>query len=267
MSRNQDDDLTRYLKQTRDLYGDELYFVNPSKSDSSAPSGNHPDPAPIPIQTPEKIQISLLDKPGSTGKISDSGTSDLDPDTRATMLQEFYDSIHTCLKCPLGETRQNFVFGVGDPNASLVLVGEAPGAEEDRQGLPFVGRAGKLLDKILAAIDRSREKDVYICNVLKCRPPNNRDPLPSEVTQCEPYLIRQIELIAPKLIVALGRVAGKTLLNLDIPLKRMRGKLYDYHGTPLIVTYHTAALLRNTGLKKAAWEDFKWIRSRLEGDA
>ena len=128
------------------------------------------------------------------------------------------------------------------------------------QGEPFIGRAGKLLDKILSAIELSRSQGVYICNVLKCRPPNNRDPLPSEVEQCEPYLIHQINLIKPRLIVALGRVAAKTLLKQDLPLKDMRSIKHDYYGTPLVATYHPAALLRNQNLKPAAWEDFKWIR-------
>ena len=139
-----------------------------------------------------------------------------------------------CQKCPLGQSRNKFVFGVGDPNASLLLVGEAPGAEEDKLGEPFIGRAGKLLDKILAAIGRNRQKDVYICNVMKCRPPNNRDPLRSEVDQCEPYLLHQIHLIKPKLIVALGRVAGQTLLNVDKSLKRSEE--------------HTSELLSRTNL-------------------
>ncbi len=184
---------------------------------------------------------------------------------RTQLLAEYKQEISACLKCPLGKTRKSFVFGVGDPNARLMLVGEAPGAEEDRLGEPFVGRAGKLLDKILAAIKRSRTKDVFICNVLKCRPPNNRDPLPSEVELCEPYLIHQIQIIKPHLIVALGRIAGKTLLKQELMLKEMRGKLHDYQGIPLIVTYHPAALLRNQALKYPAWEDFKWVQSILEG--
>ena len=164
----------------------------------------------------------------------------------------------------MGKTRTNFVFGVGDPNADLLLVGEAPGEQEDLKGEPFVGRAGKMLDKILYAIDRKRGDGVYIANVIKCRPPNNRDPLPSEVKKCEPYLTEQISQIQPKLIVALGRVAGKTLLKIDVPLKEMRDKTHDYNGTPLRVTFHPAALLRNSNFKKPAWIDFQWIRDYLQ---
>ena len=215
------DAVIRYLKQTKDLYGDQL-FLNLTK---------------------ESIHGDSLDE----------------------SLDQFFGKINQCQKCQLGQTRTNFVFGVGDPNADLVLVGEAPGEQEDLQGEPFVGRAGKLLDKILSAIKLSRNHGVYICNVLKCRPPNNRDPLPSEVEQCEPYLIRQINLIKPRLIVALGRVAAKTLLKQDLPLKDMRSIKHDYHGTPLVATYHPAALLRNQNLKPAAWEDFKWIH-RLIGE-
>lgn len=178
-------------------------------------------------------------------------------------LDDFYYSINSCQKCQLGNSRKNFVFGVGDKNADLLLVGEAPGEKEDLEGIPFVGRAGKLLDKILSAISLSRDKGVYICNVLKCRPPDNRDPLLSEIEQCEPYLKEQINLIKPKLIVALGRVAAKTLLKNDLALKDMRSIKYDYYGTPLIATYHPAALLRNQNLKPAAWEDFKWIRNLI----
>ena len=178
-------------------------------------------------------------------------------------LDSFNTSICLCQECGLGKTRNSFVFGVGDPNADLMLVGEAPGKEEDLKGEPFVGRAGKLLDKILRAIDKKRGEGVYIANVLKCRPPNNRDPLPSEVRKCEPYLLRQIKIIKPKIIVALGRVSGKTLLKIDVPLKDMRSKIHNYNGIPLIVTYHPAALLRNPNFKKPAWDDFQWIRDQL----
>jgi DNA polymerase len=187
------------------------------------------------------------------------GTTRLDP-SFSNQLNEFGTSISTCKKCNLGQHRNKFVFGVGDSHADLMLVGEAPGREEDLKGEPFVGRAGKLLDKILSAIKMTRHKNVYICNVLKCRPPQNRDPLPDEVEKCEPYLLHQINLIKPKLIVALGRISGTTLLRMDDTLKSMRGRLHDYHGTPLLVTYHPAALLRNSNLKKYTWEDFQFIR-------
>ncbi|SVB52406.1 uncharacterized protein METZ01_LOCUS205260 [marine metagenome] len=200
---------------------------------------------------------------GSTlyGKLSmnEMGTTRLDP-SFSNQLNEFGTSISTCKKCNLGQHRNKFVFGVGDSHADLMLVGEAPGREEDLKGEPFVGRAGKLLDKILSAIKMTRHKNVYICNVLKCRPPQNRDPLPDEVEKCEPYLLHQINLIKPKLIVALGRISGTTLLRVDDTLKSMRGRLHDYHGTPLLVTYHPAALLRNSNLKKYTWEDFQFIR-------
>ena len=179
-------------------------------------------------------------------------------------LISFNDEIKNCLKCDLGKTRKKFVFGVGDFNASLLLVGEAPGEQEDLSGKPFVGKAGKLLDKMLSAINRSRENDVFICNVLKCRPPDNRDPSKEEISKCEPYLVNQIDLIQPKLIVALGRVAGKTLLGVDKSLKDMRNTIHSYHGTNLIVTYHPAALLRNSNWKPDAWNDFKWIRTLID---
>ena len=176
-------------------------------------------------------------------------------------LESFKNSICECLKCELGYTRTNFVFGVGNPNADIVFVGEAPGEKEDLIGEPFVGRAGKLLDKILAAINLSRE-DIYICNVIKCRPPQNRDPLPKEVDLCEPYLKTQLSLINPKLIVALGRIAACTILRTKEPLKNLRNKIFKYEGIDLVVTYHPAALLRNPNFKKPAWEDFQMIRDQ-----
>ena len=176
-------------------------------------------------------------------------------------LASFYSSINQCQKCSLGKTRTNFVFGTGNPQADIVLVGEAPGEKEDLQGEPFVGRAGKLLDKILEAIELSRE-DIYICNVLKCRPPKNRDPLPSQVDLCEPYLKTQLSLIKPKLIVALGRIAACTILRTKEPLKNLRNQIFKYEGIDLLVTYHPAALLRNPNFKIPAWEDFQLIRDK-----
>jgi DNA polymerase len=177
-----------------------------------------------------------------------------------TTLTELNEQICTCMQCPLGHTRTNFVFGSGNPNADIMIVGEAPGADEDEQGLPFVGRAGQLLTKILEAISLPRE-EVYICNILKCRPPNNRKPLVGETDQCEPYLWKQIEIVQPKLILALGLTAANTLLKNKESMTNLRGKIHDYHGIRTLVTYHPAALLRNPEWKKYAWDDVKLLRN------
>ncbi len=175
-----------------------------------------------------------------------------------------------CTLCDLHATRTKPVFGVGHREARLMFVGEAPGAEEDRQGEPFVGRAGKLLDAMLRAIGRDRAS-VYIANILKCRPPNNRDPAPEEAAACTPYLWRQIELVRPDLIVALGRIAAQRLLGTGSSLARLRGAVHTLEptGTPLIVTYHPAYLLRSPGEKRKAWQDLKFARdfiARREGE-
>lgn len=162
-------------------------------------------------------------------------------------LEDYYEEIHTCQKCELGKTRNYFVFGAGNPDADIMFVGEAPGEQEDKTGVPFVGRAGKLLDRVLQEVGLSRE-DIFIGNVLKCRPPKNRDPLPEEIALCENYLHRQIELIKPKVIVALGRISANTLLRESNALKDMRGITYQYHDVDLRVTYHPAAILRNMGM-------------------
>ncbi len=177
----------------------------------------------------------------------------------ARSLDELNRMIADCTKCSLGQTRTKFVFGTGNPNAELMLIGEAPGAEEDKQGIPFVGRAGKLLNDILKAINFERE-DVYIANILKCRPPNNRDPLPSERETCIPYLNKQIELINPKIILCLGRIAANALLNKNESLANLRNGDYEYKGIKLMATYHPAALLRNPHWKRGCWEDVKKVR-------
>ncbi len=170
-----------------------------------------------------------------------------------------------CTKCGLHKTRSQTVFGVGDENADWMLIGEAPGAEEDRLGDPFVGQAGKLLDNMLAAINLSRRKNVYIANVLKCRPPGNRNPTPEEVAQCSPHLLQQIELIKPKLIVAMGRFAAQTLLETGASIASLRGRLHSYAGVPLIVTYHPAYLLRTLEDKAKAWEDLVFAKKTMTG--
>jgi uracil-DNA glycosylase family 4 len=170
-----------------------------------------------------------------------------------------------CTGCQLHATRTQTVLGVGDENADWLLVGEAPGAEEDRLGEPFVGQAGKLLDNMLAAIGLNRRENVYIANVLKCRPPGNRNPQPEEVAKCTPFLRQQIALIRPKLIVAMGRFAAQTLLAKDASIASLRGRVHDYAGVPLIVTYHPAYLLRNLPDKAKAWEDLVFARKTMAG--
>jgi uracil-DNA glycosylase len=182
---------------------------------------------------------------------------------RVASLEEIASLVASCKKCPLYKTATNPVPGEGDSQAKLMCVGEAPGATEDETGRPFVGAAGQLLTKILAAIDLPREQ-VYICNVLKHRPPGNRNPEPDEVTACSPYLIRQIELIRPKVILALGTFAAQTLLNTKTAIGKLRGSVHEYHGVPLVVTYHPAALLRNPGWKRPTWEDVQLARRILD---
>jgi len=168
------------------------------------------------------------------------------------------NQVTACTRCDLHKGRTQTVFGTGDPAADWLLIGEAPGAEEDRQGKPFVGRAGKLLNAMLEAIGLDREH-VYIANILKCRPPNNRDPRPAEVIECEPYMKQQIAMIRPKIILALGRIAAQNLLRIEVPIGRMRGQRYEYADTkiPVVVTYHPAYLLRSPREKRKSWQDLQ----------
>jgi len=177
-------------------------------------------------------------------------------------LKELGEKVSVCTRCPLAETRANVVFGEGSPRAELMFVGEAPGGEEDKQGKPFVGRAGQLLTKIIEAIGLRRE-DVFICNILKCRPPGNRNPFPSEIAMCSPYLHKQIELIKPKIICALGKFAAQTLLNTETPISRLRGNFSEYRGIKLMPTYHPAYLLRNPSGKREVWQDMKLVAKEL----
>lgn len=186
------------------------------------------------------------------------------PLSASQTLDDLARVIAKCTSCPLYGTATNPVPGEGSPTAPLVCVGEAPGATEDATGRPFVGQAGKLLDKILAAIQLARE-DVFICNVLKHRPPGNRNPLPSEVAACSPYLVRQLELIRPRAILAFGTFAAQTLLQTPLTIGKLRGAVHRYYGVPLIVTYHPAALLRNPAWKRPTWEDVQYARRILDG--
>jgi uracil-DNA glycosylase family 4 len=181
----------------------------------------------------------------------------------AATLADLNTQICNCMNCGLGKTRTKFVFGVGNVNADLLVIGEAPGADEDKQGEPFVGRAGQLLNKILEAVNFKRE-EVYIANILKCRPPENRRPNPGEVEQCEPYLWKQIELIKPKFILCLGLTAAQTLLKTEESLTSLRASVHNYHGVPTYVTYHPAALLRNPNWKRPTWEDVQRLRKAYD---
>ena len=180
-------------------------------------------------------------------------------------LESLAQRAQACTACRLAEGRRTVVFGSGNPQAQLMFIGEGPGAEEDRQGLPFVGPAGQLLTRIIQAIELTRDQ-VYIANVVKCRPPNNRDPQPDEVAACRGFLEGQIRAIAPRVIVALGRVAAQSLLGSDLPVGRMRGTWHQVLGIPVRVTYHPAALLRNAALKRPTWEDLQVVRARLRTD-
>jgi uracil-DNA glycosylase len=214
----------------------------------------------IPASTPEvggELAPSGIVVGTSSRELFGSGGPSLES------LDSVAKAIATCTRCPLYATAKNPVPGEGNPDADFILVGEAPGATEDETGRPFVGQAGQLLEKILAAIKFTRE-DVFIVNVLKHRPPGNRNPRPEEVSACSPYLVRQIELIRPKVLVALGTFAAQTLLDTKLSIGKLRGQIHRYYGVPLIVTYHPAALLRNSAWKRPTWEDVQLARRILD---
>jgi len=219
----------RYLMQQKDLFGNDVFVDETAKKPAHTGAFVYPDEPWVKFQT----------------------------------LDELNRTICTCVKCPLGYTRTNFVFGVGNPHADVMFIGEAPGADEDAQGEPFVGKAGQLLNKIIEAVGMKRE-EVYICNILKCRPPGNRDPQISEMQTCTPYLYKQIELIKPKFIICLGRISAQWLLKTNDSLQVLREKVHDFHGAKLLVTYHPAALLRNPAWKRPTWEDMKKFKAMYE---
>jgi DNA polymerase len=226
-------------------------YAMPAPSPSATPSAD--SHATIPLElVPSGIVI------GGSGRELFGGAA-----SPYATLGELSTAVSTCTLCPLSREAKNPVPGEGNPNAGLMCVGEAPGATEDELGRPFVGQAGQLLDKILAAIKLSRE-EVFICNVLKHRPPGNRNPMPDEVQACSPYLLRQIELIQPRVIVAFGTFAAQTLLNTREGIGKLRGKVHRYYGVPLVVTYHPAALLRNPAWKRPAWDDVQLARRLLD---
>lgn len=227
--------LARYLNQRRELGEGDIVFSR--------------------LNADEALALARAPTDAPTGEASPALSGDYE-EVRRTALG--------CELCRLAEGRTQVVFSDGNPRGRLVVIGEAPGAHEDRTGLPFVGRAGKLLDLLLASIDLSRKDSVYICNVLKCRPPGNRNPMPDEIEACTPYLERQIELVAPEVILAVGGFAAQFITGRQVALGKLRGEIYDYRGVPALVTYHPAALLRNRGWTRAVWDDLQLLRNTMD---
>ena len=209
----------------------------------------------LPLQHESTSVVSPTDLFGVEGRAV--------PQSMYSSLDDHRKAISDCQLCELSKTRNKLVYGAGNPNAEVLFIGEAPGADEDRIGEPFVGRAGQLLDKILAAIQLSRQT-VYIANILKCRPPQNRDPQPGEMELCFPYLYEQIRIIKPKVICTLGRVASQALLKTTTPLGKLRKNWQEFENIPVLVTYHPAALLRFPGYKRDTWEDMKKLKAKIE---
>jgi uracil-DNA glycosylase family 4 len=229
----------------------------------SAPTSRTPDADPRPADAAPRAPDA--EAAGNQGIVIGSAMNELfgGPLADAATLEEIALRVAVCTACALHETARNPVPGEGNARAQFVCVGEAPGATEDEQGRPFVGQAGQLLTKILEAVNLRRE-DVFICNVLKHRPPSNRNPAPDEIAACKPYLLRQLELLRPRVILALGTFAAQTLLETKLPIGRLRGQVHTFHGIPLVVTYHPAALLRNPAWKRPTWEDVQFARRILD---
>ena len=254
-------DVARFLRQREDLGLDEIFLERLTREQvlmaaAEARRGSHTEHG----GTPEHGMARADPSEGDGVEISA-------PDVDLTGLE--YSALaavaKSCQRCRLAKGRTQVVFSDGNPQARLMVVGEAPGANEDRTGLPFVGQAGKFLDLLLAAVDLSRRDSVYICNVLKCRPPGNRDPMADEIELCSPFLKRQIALVAPEVILAVGTFAAQLLTGTNRPLGKLRGSVYTYEGVPLVVTYHPAALLRNAGWTRSTWDDFQLLRQVMDG--
>ncbi len=252
------DELKRYLQQQVELGGAEV-FLSGAAADVPSPAVAQAQPGPAP-----KWKAGAPSIPGPGLAVTSPEPRLLGNDLGLLdSIEAVAERIRTTYCCGLCPGRTNAVPGEGDPRARMMLVGEGPGATEDATGRPFVGQAGQLLDSILQAIDVPREK-VYITNIVKCRPPQNRKPLPDEIAACIPYLHRQLDLIRPKVIVALGGTAGEAMLGVRKSLGELRGKVHTFNGIPLVVTYHPAALLRNPNWKKPTWDDVRIARQLLD---
>lgn len=258
-------DAMLFLRALKEEGVGELYWKAPPKTGTPAAQPERfLNSAPVlkPAVKPAALPAEQPPVSAAVRGKAPAAVSDADP-VRAAMLDVF-KAAQKCTLCPeLCSTRNKVVFGSGNIHAKLVFVGEAPGRDEDEQGLPFVGRAGQLLTRIIEAMGYSR-KDVFICNTLKCRPPQNRQPKPEELINCQPFLKKQLELIRPKIICALGTFAAQTLLQTEDPISRLRGKFHTYEGIPLMCTYHPAYLLRNPAEKVKVWEDMKLVKQELE---
>jgi DNA polymerase len=238
------------------------WVEKPSKASRTKQPSRQPKQSETASATPS---TSVVRAPATTAPRIFVPSATMFDDLPGTLetLEQVRADLGDCTRCKLAPTRRNIVFGSGDPKAELMFVGEAPGADEDAQGLPFVGRAGQLLTKIIEAIDMKREQ-VYICNILKCRPPENRNPETDEIAACEPFLFRQIASVKPRVICALGTFGAQTLLRTREPISRLRGYFMDYRGAKLLATFHPAYLLRNPNEKRKVWEDMKKIRAYLQ---
>lgn len=241
-----------------------------AQGESEPLSSSQPRPtAPDPRETTKLASADAAPAPPPGRAVVQMPEELTEPAIRqAVSLDSLRDVLGDCDRCKLCNGRQNIVFGAGNPNADLMFVGEGPGEDEDREGVPFVGRAGQLLTDIIVKGMRLRREDVYIANVVKCRPPGNRDPQPDEIAACEQFLARQVELVAPRIIVTLGKFASHVLLRSRTPITRMRGQWHQYGATPVMPTFHPAYLLRNPSGKREVWEDVKAILAKLaEGQA
>ena len=220
----------------------------------------------LPTRVPDEVKSTIPQEANLLGGTVGDLFADNSRAVEARSLEELRAAIGDCQRCKLCSGRTNLVFGVGNPRAKLMFVGEGPGRDEDLQGEPFVGRAGQLLTDIVTKGMGLKREDVYICNVVKCRPPDNRNPEPDEVAACEPFLKKQIDIVRPQIIVALGKFAVQTLLQSKVPITRLRGQWASYHGIKLMPTFHPAYLLRNPADKKLVWEDIKKVIKEMRGE-
>ncbi len=268
--------MTDLLAEARRLLAFQRDLVGPMRYLNSRPSEQESDATEIPFSTPSPTRdimpiepVDTVERPAVAASPSPYDRIEAlipsdSPLHGIRTMEELGEWLASTILVPIDETRLNPVLGAGNPNADVMVIGEAPGAEEDKRGEAFVGRAGKLLDDILGAIDLSREENVYIGNILKSRPPKNRDPLPEEVAAHIPMLYKQIALVRPKILLAVGRQAGNGLLQKNDSLSSLRGVFHDFHGLPLMITYHPAALLRNQQWKRPTWEDVQLLRTRYD---